>query len=201
MESNALLYFFSTMAQCLAALAALPAIFIHFRTQVLLRLMVGLGKSMLIRWETEPDYIQRFVPTLGSRKLLDHLKLQAAVEREDLRAIHGLLHAFSAVEKELFKQPKSNGFGGALNHFEKLNRSRTKLRVDLLWTVFFALLGIGFSLSGIMALSFKASCWVPLLIAITVIAGTVTFILVGLLVYKGMADPKEWDLRKRKTVQ
>ncbi|MBK7382670.1 MAG: hypothetical protein IPI81_04945 [Flavobacteriales bacterium] len=194
MDNNALLYYFSTLAQCLAALAALPAVFIHFRTQALIRLMVGLGKSMLLRWDREPDYVQRYVPTLGSRRLLDRLKLEAAVEREDLKIVHRMLRRFAEVQKNIPQKEGNHGFAEACLHFESLNRTRIGLRDGLLWSVVFALLGMGLSLLGIMVLSVKSNCWVPLLMGLTAIIGSATLILVGRLVHVGMADPEEWDI-------
>ena len=194
MEDTALLAYFGAMAGCLAALATLPAVFIHFRTQALIRLMIGLGKSMLLRWDREPDYVQRYVPTLGSRRLLDRLKLEAAVEREDLKIVHRMLQHFAKVQKSIPQKEGNHGFAEACHHFESLNRTRIALRDGLVWSVMYALIGMGLSLFSMVVLSTKANCWVPLLLVLTAVLGLATLFLVGQLVYVGMADPEEWDI-------
>lgn len=197
MSEAASLSFFSTVAQCLAALAALTPVFVHFRTQALMRLMIGLGSSMLIRWDKEPAYVQRFVPTLGARRLLDRLKLEAAIEREDIRAVHGLLVHFSEVECRLYRQPQEKGFDVARKHFEFLDRLRNSLRLGLLWSMVFAFLGMAMALAAIATLHLPTNGWAPLLLPLTCVCGAVTFALAGWMVYQGMANPKEWTLPKR----
>lgn len=191
MENSATLYYFSTLAQCLAALAALPAIFVHFRTQVLVRLMVGLGKSMLLRWDREPDYIQRFVPSLGARQPLDRLKLEAAVERDDLKTIHRLIKHFHAVEQRLYHIEPPKGFAATRRYFEQLDRMRVALRDALIWSVVYALSGMGVALFGILAISFGADCYVSLAMFLSLIIGAVAVVQVALVVRQGMADQSE----------
>lgn len=86
---NTLYYFFSTLAQILAAIVALIAVLVHFRMSALRDFLIGDGKSILKRkkrydkGKTEPGY--ELLEEIHKRRLID------SIERKDIKGIKEVL--------------------------------------------------------------------------------------------------------------
>jgi len=142
MELNTLLYFFSTVAQVLAAISALLAIFTQFRINEITNFLIGDGNATYVRLkDKEPGY-----DILGG----DHEKLLSRLRDSISRkSILGILEVITILaEKQIKTGPRD------LNYLEKRFKERKQL-IETLKTltkrsILFAFITILISLIGII---------------------------------------------------
>lgn len=106
MEINILFYFFSTVAQVLAAISALLAVFTHFKINEILEFLVGDGRATLQRMEKpENGYI------LKKDNIKFHDRLRDSVGRKSILGIKEVIDLLANQEKEQRKTIESNPSG------------------------------------------------------------------------------------------
>ncbi|MCB2207663.1 MAG: hypothetical protein KQH67_05155 [Bacteroidetes bacterium] len=143
-DENTLYYFFSTIAQVIAALTALLAIFIQFKIVELKDFLVGDGNSVLNRTGSDPSY---------SLNLKFTLRLRDSIDRKDLSGIKEVIELLSNNEKDaghtLKNRPRGlqflyNRFCGITNQIEDLRGLTKKTILISIFTILISLISIAF---------------------------------------------------------
>ena len=123
MEQNSLYYFFSTVAQVLAAIAALLAIFTQFKITDITAYLIGDGEATLKRMEKkEAGYI---MPSADDeKKYLD--RLRDAISRKSILGILEVIRILSAHEVQQGKhETRSRGL-----YFLKIRFENKKTQIS-----------------------------------------------------------------------
>jgi hypothetical protein len=145
-SSNTLYYFFSTLAQVVAAATALIAVLVHFRITALRDFLVGDGESVL---NMKKDYREERGYDLLTSKNTDRLK--GAVARKDISGIEKVLKELAELEKNKSVSEDHHGFQWLYGHFSKTQNqikemSQTSKRAFImaLITAFYSIISILF---------------------------------------------------------
>lgn len=103
-SENTLYYFFSTIAQVLAALIALIAVLVHFRINALKYFLIGDGKAILHRKSIGENGYEELTSTQVKR-------LSDAVDRQDIQGIQNVLKDLVNIEIDAGHTLESRPFG------------------------------------------------------------------------------------------
>lgn len=144
-SSNTLYYFFSTVAQVLAATSALSAIFIQVKINAIKKFLVGTGKAMLNRIGFNEE---------GYRELesIHKLRLRDSVDKEDLDGVEDILGILTKkeIEKGIKKENHPTGFQGInekyVNQKELIESLNKLMKVAILYsliTIFASVICLG----------------------------------------------------------
>lgn len=133
-SDNTLYYFFSTIAQVLAATIALISIVLQFRINSIKKFLLGDGQALYKRWEDgEPGYKK------NDKKLK---QLRDAIYREDYNGIQKTIE-FLAEEDD---SQNSNGFNGLRNKFSIKRQEIIDLKTSIIDVVKLSVITIVISL-------------------------------------------------------
>ena len=114
LSTNTLYYFFSTLAQVIAAATALIALLVHFRISALKDFLVGEGESILNMKNRYGD--QRGYDLLTEK---NRDRLEDAVDRKDIYGIKEIIKELSKLEENNNVSKDHHGFQWLFEHFEK----------------------------------------------------------------------------------
>lgn len=184
-----MLYYFSTSAQVLAALAALLAVFAQFRITELKTLAIGIGKAIAERWYLDPGYEKHRMKLTNEKQ--SYGRLRDAVWRGDLIKVEEIIKE-SATKENKKRQESDHGFSASLRRFNLLNAQRKQLISNSKLTVILATVGIAMSISGIAALRFKALCVAELFFYATALPLVGTLGVMTYAITRGMKEVREW---------
>ena len=93
---NTLYYFFSTLAQMIAAIVALIAVLVHFRISALRDFLVGDGEAVLKRKERREEGYN-LLTVKHKNKLID------AIERKDIAGIKKVMKFLADISRIAFQ--------------------------------------------------------------------------------------------------
>lgn len=148
-----LYYFFSTLAQVIAALVALVAVLVHFRISVLRDFLVGDGDAIIYRKERiEAGY-----------EILSNLMLQRlkdAVRRNDIIGIKNVIRELAGKESEAgyTLETRPNGFQRLLLNFENTESQINEMSNLSKLAFLFALSTAFISVITILFVDFVSNC-------------------------------------------
>ena len=112
MSNTTLYYLFSTIAQTLAAISALLAVFTHFKINEIKEFLVGDGKAVFERMKLEED--GHVLPN-NNDKFLN--RLRDAIGRKSIHGIFEVIELLAKYEKQQGKDEQTNPRG--LQYLEK----------------------------------------------------------------------------------
>lgn len=120
-SSDTLYYFFSTLAQVIAAATALVAVLVHFRISVLRDFLVGDGESVL---NMKKRYGNQRGYDLLTEKNTD--RLEDAVDRKDIYGIKEIIKELARLEEKKDVSKDHHGFQWLFRFFKKLKTKYLK---------------------------------------------------------------------------
>ncbi len=192
MEPTSLYYFFSTIAQVLAAISALLAIFTQFKISEITTFLVGDGEATYNRMMNKEEGY-RLPGIFFDKKFAD--RLRDAIAR---KSILGILEAISALadeEKEEGKNETTNPRGTQFlkRRFEKKQTQISDLRTLTKNSISIAFIAIFISITSLLFVQYlSANCfitWILILLILTLTIISMYFTIRG--VYKGLTDTDE----------
>lgn len=165
-EPTTLYYFFSTLAQVIAAVTALIAVLVHFRISALRDFLVGDGEAVLRR---KKDYNN----SKGYEILTEDNKdsLQDAVYRKDIVGIRRILNELAIIEENKNINKDHHGFQWLFgfyteteNQIIEMSRTSKYSFVSALFTALYSVFAILF-----IELSNNNNCFQIILISLNII--------------------------------
>ena len=177
-NQTTLYYFFSTIAQVIAAAVALIAVLVHFRISALREFLIGAGKSILNgKTENREGY-----EILNNKY---HNRLMDSVSRNDIGGIKDVLKCLSDIEKkDCTIEVRPKGFHWLLNQFEITENQIDKMLKTSKRSFVFALITSGYSILAILfvELVINNMCGQIILIGIDIILLVIcgTYLIIGI---------------------
>lgn len=187
---DAILAYFGSVAQVLAALAGLLAVFSHFRITDLRQMAIGIGKAIEVRWLEDPGYALHIHPKLGNHKQ-SHGRLRDAVWRGDMYKIREVINECVEVERP-HRHESDHGFAASLRRFDRLMARINDLNELAKFTVVTAVLGIASSLGGIVAVHIGCCSLKHALFVVSSVFGLAALVALVYTVTKGMRYVPQW---------
>lgn len=163
---NTLYYFFSTLAQVIAAATALIAVLVHFRISALRDFLVGDGESVLKR---KKDYGDSNGYELLSDKNKD--SLQDAVNRKDIVGIKKVLSELAILEENKNVNIEHHGFQWLLKYYTKTENQIKEMSRTSKYAFIIALVTALYSVIAILfvKISLDNSCFQITLVSLNII--------------------------------
>ena len=153
-SSNTLYYFFSTLAQMIAAIVALIAVLVHFRISALRDFLVGDGEAVLKRKERREEGYN-LLPVIHKNRLID------AIERKDITGIKKVIKLLACNEKKeghtLEDRPR--GFQRLFKYYEKTENQINEMSRISKMAFFFAAITACYSTVAILLIDYAINCF------------------------------------------
>jgi hypothetical protein len=161
-----LYYFFSTIAQVIAASVALIAVLVHFRILALRDFLVGDGKSIVDGKDDKREGYEIL-------NTISYYRLKDSVSRKDIGGIKEVLTQLSNSEKDggFTIENRPRGFQWLLTHFESTEKQIDEMAKTSKRSFVFAFLTSFYSIIAILfvELIINNLCCLYLLIGISII--------------------------------
>jgi len=142
-SSDTLYYFFSTLAQVIAAATALIAVLVHFRISALRDFLIGDGESVLIRKNNNEQGYELLSKTNKDR-------LQDAVYRKDISGIKKILNELAIFEEDKNVDKDHHGFQWLYNYYVKTENQINEMAKISKYAFIFALITCLYSVIAIL---------------------------------------------------
>lgn len=187
MTSSTLYYLFSTVAQVMAAISALLAIFIQFKLTDIKVFLLGDGKATFERLSNkEPGYDLE----IGYKKY--HDRLRDALVRESIKGIQEVIEVLAKNESDKGRSIDTNPRG--LQYLEKRFKERisqmNKIKFMTKMSIVFSFITIFVSVISIIfveqIINHYDLIWILLIFIFTVTAISITYTVRG--VFNGLKD-------------
>jgi len=163
-SSATLYYFFSTLAQVIAAATALIAVLVHFRISALRDFLIGDGESVLIRKKNKEQGYELLSETNKDR-------LQDAVYRKDISGIKEILNELATLEKDKNVNKDHHGFQWLSHYYDKTENQINEMSKISKYAFIFALITSFYSVIAILFIdiSMNSLCFQIVLISLNII--------------------------------
>jgi len=149
MDDTGLYYFFSTVAQVLAAVSALLAVFSQFKIKEISDFLVGDGQSIFDRIESKEEGYNPPTPNTYGR-------IRDAVARRSIPDINEIIQQYALSQNE---QSKTRGFTYLQKSFERRVQQIKDIKRMTRWSVLMAFIGIFTSLLFIATVKQMECCY------------------------------------------
>ena len=191
METTTLYYYFSTIAQVMAAISALLAVFAHFKINEIKEFLVGDGKATLERMSlTEKGY------NLGTPDFKKyHDRLRDAIGRKSIKGIFEVIKilATNAINKGETAENSPRGFQYLESRFSGRIKQISEIKTLTKTSIILSFIAIFISIISLVLVEILIKlCFINWIIIIIVLLATVLSMIFTIRgIFKGLQDQED----------